>query len=105
MTRLCPIIFPCETPAQLIQYQWPDDFVLIRKAAAAENVYTGVCMNTKTLLIIYYIVVNLLGLGFMASDKIRAMEHRFRIPESVLLILSLIGGALGTLAGMFLFHI
>ncbi len=61
-------------------------------------------MNTKTLIIIFYIVVNLLGLVLMASDKIRAMEHRFRIPESVLLILSLIGGAFGTLTGMFLFH-
>lgn len=61
-------------------------------------------MNTRTLIIIFYIVVNLLGLGLMASDKIRAMEHRFRIPESVLLIVSLIGGAFGTLVGMFLFH-
>ena len=61
-------------------------------------------MNTKTLIIIYYIVTNLLGLGLMASDKIRAMEHRFRIPESVLLLISLIGGAFGAMIGMFLFH-
>ena len=61
-------------------------------------------MNTRTLIIIFYIVVNLLGLGLMASDKIRAMEHRYRIPEAVLLLFAVVGGSIGSILGMFLFH-
>ena len=61
-------------------------------------------MNTRTILIIYYILVNLIGLGLMAFDKVRAMERKFRIPESVLLILPLIGSGAGSLLGMLLFH-
>jgi uncharacterized membrane protein YsdA (DUF1294 family) len=40
----------------------------------------------------------------MASDKIRAMEHRFRIPESVLITIAVIGGSIGSILGMVLFH-
>lgn len=61
-------------------------------------------MSSRTILIIYLLVVNLASLVFMAVDKIRAVEHRFRIPESVLLILAAIGGSLGGIAGMLLFH-
>ena len=55
-------------------------------------------MNTRTLLILYYIAINLIGLSAMVIDKIRAMERRFRIPESVLLILALLGGSAGCIA-------
>ncbi len=61
-------------------------------------------MNSRVILIIYLVIVNMISLGFMAADKIRAMEHRFRIPESVLLILACIGGSIGSIIGMFLFH-
>jgi len=61
-------------------------------------------MNTRTMLIIYYILINLIGLSAMVIDKIRAMERRFRIPESVLLILALLGGSLGCIAGMIIFR-
>ena len=45
-------------------------------------------MNTRLMLILYFFVMNLLGLSAMVIDKIRAMERRFRIPESVLFILA-----------------
>lgn len=61
-------------------------------------------MLARILLIIYLILVNFLGIASMASDKIRAMEHRFRIPEAVLFTIAIIGGSLGSVAGMFLFH-
>ena len=48
-------------------------------------------MNTRTMLILYFIVMNLIGLSAMVIDKIRAMERRFRIPESVLLIIAVLG--------------
>ncbi len=61
-------------------------------------------MSSRIVLVIYLVILNIVSLSFMASDKIRAMEHRFRIPESVLLILAVVGGSLGILLGMFLFH-
>ena len=51
-------------------------------------------MNTRTMLILYFIVMNLIGLSAMVIDKIRAMERRFRIPESVLLIIAVLGSLL-----------
>ena len=63
-----------------------------------------VVMNTSTLLVLYYIAINLIGLSAMVIDKIRAMERRFRIPESVLLILALLGGSAGCIAGMIIFR-
>ena len=61
-------------------------------------------MGARGTIIVYYIVLNILGFASMASDKIRMMERRFRIPESVLLIIALIGGAAGSTAGMYLFR-
>lgn len=61
-------------------------------------------ISTRTLLILYFVVMNLLGLSAMAMDKIRAMERRFRIPESVLLLLAILGGSIGSIIGMFLFR-
>ena len=61
-------------------------------------------MGARGFIILYYIVMNVLGLTSMAADKIRAMERRFRIPESVLLIIVLIGGAAGSTAGMYIFR-
>ncbi|MDO5455569.1 MAG: DUF1294 domain-containing protein [Eubacteriales bacterium] len=61
-------------------------------------------MSTRAILLIYLLVINILGLAAMAYDKIRAMERRFRIPESVLFILALIGGSLGCIIGMHLFR-
>ena len=47
---------------------------------------------------IYLLIINIIGLAAFAIDKIRAMERRFRIPESVLFILAIIGGSLGSVA-------
>ena len=63
-----------------------------------------VSMNTRTMLILYYIIINLIGLSAMVIDKIRAMERRFRIPESVLLIIALLGGSAGCIVGMIVFR-
>ena len=52
----------------------------------------------------YLAVMNLIGLSAMASDKSRAKRHAWRISEKVLFLISLLGGSLGTWAGMYLFH-
>ena len=61
-------------------------------------------MVPKIILIVYLIVINFIGIASMASDKIRAMEHRYRIPEAVLLLFAVVGGSIGSILGMFLFH-
>ena len=61
-------------------------------------------MVPKIILIVYLLVINFIGIASMASDKIRAMEHRYRIPEAVLLLFAVVGGSIGSILGMFLFH-
>ena len=61
-------------------------------------------MVPKIVLIVYLLVINFIGIASMASDKIRAMEHRYRIPEAVLLLFAVVGGSIGSILGMFLFH-
>ena len=55
-------------------------------------------------LLIYLIVMNLIGLAVMAMDKSKARHHAWRIPEKMLFLCSLLGGSIGTWAGMYLFH-
>ena len=52
----------------------------------------------------YLLLMNIVGLYVMYSDKRRAIKHRFRIPERTLFIVSLFGGSIGTWAGMYLFR-
>ena len=37
-------------------------------------------------------------------DKLKAKKEKWRIPEKTLFFLSIIGGSLGSVAGMYLFH-
>ena len=55
-------------------------------------------------LLIYLIVMNLIGLAVMAMDKSKARHHAWRIPEKILFLVSILGGSVGTWAGMYLFH-
>ena len=52
----------------------------------------------------YLLLMNIVGLYVMYSDKRRAIKQRFRIPERMLFIVSLLGGSIGTWAGMYLFR-
>ena len=52
----------------------------------------------------YLLIINALGFTLMLSDKLRAKNRRWRIPESVLMLTAAIGGSIGTLAGMHLFR-
>ena len=62
-------------------------------------------MGTKTYIIIgYLVIINIIGLAVMGIDKSRAKRQAWRIPEETLFMVSLLGGSLGTLAGMYIFH-
>ena len=55
-------------------------------------------------MIYYLFVINMITFAAFGLDKRKAKKRKFRIRESVLLGLALIGGSLGAMAGMFLFH-
>ena len=61
-------------------------------------------MDGMKLFAIHLVVMNVLGVAVMWSDKRRARLHRWRIPEKVLFGVSLLGGSAGTWAGMYLFR-
>ena len=56
------------------------------------------------ILIIYYITVNIVLFAMMGIDKKYAIKHRYRIPEANLFVASLLGGCVGGLLGMRVFH-
>ena len=56
------------------------------------------------ILFAYLIIINLLSLFLMAEDKRRAKRHLWRIPERTLFAAALVGGSVGALFGMYLFH-
>ena len=51
-------------------------------------------------LYLYILIINLITFGVFALDKKKAKKKQWRIPESTLLLLSLIGGSLGGLLAM-----
>jgi Predicted membrane protein len=53
---------------------------------------------------IYLIIVNIVGFAAMGIDKSKAKRKAWRIPEKTLFLISIIGGSLGTLTGMYLFR-
>ena len=56
------------------------------------------------ILIWYLAVINFITWIAYGLDKGRAKSGKWRIPERTLLLLALIGGSLGSLAGMILFR-
>ena len=52
----------------------------------------------------YLVLANIAGLAVMGIDKAKAIKGAWRIPEKTLFLFSLIGGSIGTWAGMYLFH-
>ena len=61
-------------------------------------------MSVITVLIIYFLLVNLLGFYAMYSDKLRSKKRAFRIPEATLFAIAIIGGCIGCIAGMYTFR-
>ena len=52
----------------------------------------------------YLLFLNILGFSIMGIDKKKAKRHQWRISEKTLFIVSLLGGSIGTLVGMYFFH-
>ena len=55
-------------------------------------------------LVIYLTGINLLTFLIFGVDKWKARKGKWRIPEDTLLWLSIVGGSVGALLGMYLLH-
>lgn len=60
--------------------------------------------NWMWILVCYLLIINIIGIAIMGIDKSKAKRHAWRIPEKVLFLVSLLGGSIGTWAGMYLFR-
>lgn len=61
-------------------------------------------MNSFDLIVLYVVAVNIVSFIIMGVDKRKAIKRAFRIPESTLFVLAIIGGSFGSIVGMHLFH-
>lgn len=61
-------------------------------------------MKVVLILITYVILINITGFALMGIDKRKAVKHAFRIPESTLFIIAVIGGSIGSIVGMYTFR-
>ncbi len=61
-------------------------------------------MDVISYILSYLGIINFIGLIIMGIDKLKAKKRAWRVPESTLFVIALIGGSLGTTMGMFLFR-
>ena len=52
----------------------------------------------------FLVLVNIISFILMGYDKYSAIKKQSRISETALLTISLLGGSIGTLFGMIIFH-
>ena len=53
---------------------------------------------------IYLIIINVIGFFIMFIDKRKAEKGNWRIPENTLFSIAILGGGIGTIAGMYTFR-
>ena len=54
---------------------------------------------------VYYLIfINVLTFLFYGIDKRKARKSRWRISETTLILLAIVGGSIGALLGMYVFH-
>ena len=55
-------------------------------------------------ILLYFIIINVIGFLAMAIDKWKAKNNAWRIPENTLFSITVLGGGIGTIAGMYVFR-
>ena len=58
----------------------------------------------QTILIYYFLAVNIIAFIVYGIDKLKARKNLWRIPETTLLLLAAIGGSVGAWLGMRVWH-
>ena len=61
-------------------------------------------LQLSEMLLIYLIVVNIIGFLIMLIDKKKAEKGKWRIQEKTIFIVTLLGGGIGTISGMYIFR-
>ncbi|MDE6992693.1 MAG: DUF1294 domain-containing protein [Lachnospiraceae bacterium] len=61
-------------------------------------------MNILYLVALYLTVINLTGFAVMGIDKRKAVRHLWRVRESTLFLIALLGGSIGSILGMRMFR-
>lgn len=56
------------------------------------------------IILIYFAVITFLTFFLFGVDKRRARQNRWRIPEKTLFVLAALGGSIGAIAGMWIYH-
>lgn len=56
------------------------------------------------LILTYFALITIIAFALMGIDKRKAKKGAFRIPEASLFVTALLGGSIGSVAGMLLFH-
>lgn len=55
-------------------------------------------------IIIYLIIINIIGFLVMYIDKQKAKKGKWRIPEKTIFVITVLGGGIGTISGMYAFR-
>lgn len=61
-------------------------------------------MNLHSLMMYYLLAVNMVAFAAFGIDKYKAKRGLWRISEATLLLLAVVGGSLGALMGMRIWH-
>lgn len=56
------------------------------------------------IVVLYFIIINIIGFVIMGIDKRKAIKKRWRIRESTLFLIAFVGGSIGAILGMRIFH-
>ena len=62
------------------------------------------CEGIMNLVLYYIVIINILTFIVYGIDKLKAKKGKWRIPESTLLLLAIIGGSIGAWFGMKVWH-
>nr|WP_302673653.1 DUF1294 domain-containing protein [uncultured Clostridium sp.] len=54
--------------------------------------------------LIYFVTINFFSFILMYVDKKRAIQRKWRISENTLILISILGGSIGALIGMYTFR-
>lgn len=54
--------------------------------------------------IVYLLIMNILGFAMMGIDKQKAKKQKWRLSERSLFLAGILGGSIGTWAGMYVFR-
>lgn len=61
-------------------------------------------IKKSTIILIYFILINIIGFLVMLIDKKKAENGKWRIQEKTIFMVTILGGGIGTILGMYIFR-